>query len=223
MPRKPRRSESVDDFIKAIYSLQQPGGRVSTTTLGDTLGISAPSVTDMAQRLVAAGLVDYQKYGGVLLTADGQQMALKIIRRHRLIELYLVRELGYALHEVHDEAERLEHVISERFIDAIARKLGDPGFDPHGDPIPAADGTITERLLIPLTALPNGGTGMVARLRTESPQMIQHMLDRGFVLGAAVHVLGRDPFEGPITAAVDGEERVIGHQVAGCIEVESGR
>ncbi|MBC7813828.1 MAG: metal-dependent transcriptional regulator, partial [Burkholderiales bacterium] len=129
-------SKSVDDFLKAIYVLQQQMERVSTNALADVLTISAPSVTDMAQRLVAAGLVDYQKYRGVVLTDAGMEIALKIIRRHRLIELYLVEELGYLLPEVHEEAERLEHAVSERFIEAVATKLGKPAVDPHGDPIP---------------------------------------------------------------------------------------
>jgi len=219
MPRKPRRSESVDDFIKAVYTLQQPGQRVSTTTLRDTLEISAPSVTDMAQRLVAAGLVDYQKYGGVILTPSGQEMALKVIRRHRLIELFLVQHLNYALHEVHEEAERLEHAVSERFIEAIAHLLGNPSFDPHGDPIPADDGTMAERTLIPLTVLKVGAPGVVARLKTESPEMIQHILDRGFELGAVVEMVEMDPFNGPVKARVNGSERIIGHQVAECIYV----
>lgn len=221
MPRKARRSESVDDFIKAVYTLQQSGQRVSTTTLCDTLEISAPSVTDMAQRLVAAGLVDYQKYRGVILTPAGEAMALKVIRRHRLIELFLVQHLNYELREVHDEAERLEHVVSERFIDAIAHSLGHPSFDPHGDPIPADDGTIARRMLIPLTELAIGTSGIVAQLKTESAEMIQHMLDRGFRLGAVVTPIEQDPFDGPVRVQIDGSERVIGHHVARCIYVES--
>lgn len=220
MPRKARRSESVDDFIKAVYTLQQTGQRVSTTTLRDTLEISAPSVTDMAQRLVAAGLVDYEKYRGVILTPAGEEMALKIIRRHRLIELFLVQHLNYELREVHEEAERLEHAVSERFIDAIAQSLGNPSFDPHGDPIPADDGTMAKRTLIPLTALAIGASGIVSQLKTESAEMIQHMLDRGFELGAEVQMIDQDPFDGPVKARVNGSDRVIGHHVAECIYVE---
>lgn len=220
MPRKQKRSESVDDFLKAVYTLQQDADRVSTNTLRDRLDITAPSVTDMAQRLVAAGLVDYQKYGGVILTPEGERHALKVIRRHRLIELYLVRELGYELHEVHEEAERLEHAVSERFIEAIARKLGNPELDPHGDPIPTEDGTIAQRSLLPLSRLPEHILATVSRLEGRNPEMLQHILDRGFKLESQVEVLTRDPFEGPITARVDGNERIVGHQVAECIFVE---
>lgn len=210
-------SESVENFLKAIYSLQQNSERVSTNTLAEALTISAPSVTDMAQRMVKDGLVDYQKYRGVLLTAAGEEVALKIIRRHRLIELYLVNELGYELHEVHEEAENLEHAVSERFIEAIAHKLDDPDVDPHGDPIPAADGTVAVREAQPLSEWPEGKRGIVARLRTDNADMLRHILDRGLKLNAEVEILSRDPFEGPLTVRVDGAERIIGHHVASCI------
>lgn len=207
-------TQSVENFLKAVYSLQQEVKRVSTTMLSERLGISAPSVTDMAQRLVAAGLVDYQRYRGVVLTPAGEAIALKVLRRHRLIEMYLVTELGYALHEVHKEAEELEHAVSERFIEAIAHKLGDPAFDPHGDPIPSAEGIVEERQLLRLTDLPDGITAQVSRLESSSPEMLQHILDRGFRIDSRVEIVKRDPFEGPITARVDGENRVVGHQVA---------
>lgn len=207
-------SESVENFLKAVYALQQREERVSTNTLADALNISAPSVTDMAQRMVKDGLVDYQKYRGVVLTPAGEEIALQIIRRHRLIELYLVRELGYELTEVHLEAENLEHAVSPRFIEAIARKLGDPGVDPHGDPIPSAEGVVAQRDLRPLSEWPQGQTGRVARLGTDDADMLRHMLDRGLKLDAAVEVTARDPFDGPLTVCIDGVERIIGHGVA---------
>ena len=221
MSKSSPHSPSVENFLKAVYALQQGSERVSTNTLRDVLNITAPSVTDMAQRLVAAGLVDYQKYQGVVLTPNGEEVALKVIRRHRLIELYLVRELGYELHEVHDEAERLEHAVSDRFVEALAHKLGDPDFDPHGDPIPMADGTLLpSRHLLPLSDLVEGDSGTVSRLKTNDAEMLQHILDRGFHLDSRIEVVGIDPFEGPITTVVDGERRVVGHGVAGCILVE---
>ncbi len=213
-------SESVQNFLKAIYALQRRMERVPTSALAEHLGISAPSVTDMARRLETAGLVDYRKHRGVLLTPDGVAIALKIVLRHRLIELYLAKELGYEPYEVHEEAERLEHAVSERFIQEIARKLGDPGVDPHGDPIPASDGTIARRNLSPLSELPASVTGKVARLATNDMDVLRHILDRGFCLDAQVKVLTRDPFKGPITALVDGQERVIGHAVAANILVD---
>lgn len=213
-------SESVQNFLKAVYKLQQQQERVSTNSLADVLNVAAPSVTDMAQRLVTAGLVDYERYKGVVLTPVGETLALKIIRRHRLIELYLVTELGYALPEVHAEAENLEHAVSDRFIEAVAAKLGHPHTDPHGDPIPASDGTITQRDLCPLSEWPLEADASVSRIQAETPEMLDHILERGFALGATVTLLDRDPFDGPLTALVDGVRRVIGHQVAACILVE---
>lgn len=125
MPEAPQ-SKAVEDFLKAVYALQQHSERVSTNALSEALARSAPSVTDMAQRLAESGLVDYVKHRGVRLTDEGQAIALKVIRRHRLIEAFLVRELNYGLHEVHDEAEKLEHAVSDRFIDALAEKLDHP-------------------------------------------------------------------------------------------------
>lgn len=216
----PPQSESVENFLKAVYTLQQQSERVSTNTLSETLNISAPSVTDMAQRMVAAGMVDYQKYRGVVLTPAGEEIALRIIRRHRLIELYLVEELGYALAEVHDEAERLEHAVSERFVEAIASRLGQPEFDPHGDPIPTREGAVMALDQVPLSELALGTPAQVARLKATSPEMLQHILDRGFILDSQVEVLDRDPFDGPVTALIENQKRVVvGHQVAECIYV----
>ena len=214
-------SESVQNFLKAIYALQKSPERVSTNALADALNISAPSVTDMAQRLLSAGLVDYKKYEGVLLTEAGEHLALKIIRRHRLIELYLVEELGYALREVHEEAENLEHAVSDRFIEALARKLDDPELDPHGDPIPTPDGTIAQRELYPLSEWPEHTAASVSRFKTDNDEMLQHILDRGFKLDSQIEVLERDPFDGPITTMVDGKKRTVGHNVAACILVEA--
>jgi DtxR family Mn-dependent transcriptional regulator len=220
MTELPTQSKAVEDFLKAVYTLQQQNERVSTNTLSEVLKITAPSVTDMAQRMVAAGLVDYQKYRGVILTPAGEVIALKVIRRHRLIELYLVQELGYELHEVHHEAEQLEHVVSDQFVAAVAHKLGDPNFDPHGDPIPAPDGSMHQRTLMALSELPEHTPAHVRQLKTSDPNMLQHILDRGFSLESTVEIVARDPFDGPITARVDGEERIIGAGVAGCILVE---
>lgn len=214
------KSESVQNFLKSVYSLQQQVERVSTNSLADVLAISAPSVTDMAQRLEEAGLLDYQKYKGVRLTEAGEQLALKVIRQHRLIELYLVEELGYELREVHAEAERLEHAVSDRFVEAIAAKLNNPDFDPHGDPIPTPEGTVLRRDWQPLSIWPLDVQAEVSRIKTDNQDILQHILDRGFKLGATVCVTARDPFEGPLTVKVDGERQIIGYNVAACVLVE---
>jgi DtxR family transcriptional regulator, Mn-dependent transcriptional regulator len=213
-------TEPVENFLKAVFTLQQRGERVSTNELAETLKKTQPTITDMAQRLMTGGLIDYQKYHGVMLTDAGQDIALKILRRHRLIELYLVRELGYELQEVHAEAERLEHAVSDRFIEALAARLGNPQVDPHGDSIPAPDGTIHERALLPLSELPTGRGATVSRLQAANDDMLQYILERGFTLGSQVEVMAREPFEGPLTVTIDGEPRTIGYNVAACIDVE---
>lgn len=216
----PERSKSKEDFLKAIYALQQVSERVATNALAEALGIAAPSVTDMARRMEVEGMIEYQKYRGVRLTQAGEQVALHVLRRHRLLEAYLVEELGYALHEVHTEAEVLEHAVSDRFIEAIAIKLDHPTIDPHGDPIPSADGVVTKRNLIALTQLSLHTPAMVSRLKAESDDILQHILARGFKLGAQINITARDPFDGPITTQVDNQERVIGFNVAQMILVE---
>ena len=227
-------SASVENFVKAIYVLQQKleqeisdsdseekeEVRVSTNALSVALEITAPSVTDMAKRLMENGFIDYRKYYGMRLTSTGTTLALKLIRRHRLIELYLVSELGYELHEVHDEAEELEHTVSDRFIEAINAKLGNPRFDPHGDPIPNEDGLMTQRELHPLSQLPLATPARVSRFVAHDDQMLQHTLDRGFQLNAIVEILARDPYEGPLTIKLDGTETIIGYILAQSILVE---
>ena len=217
-------TRAIEDFLKAVYVLQQDltdtDQRVSTTALKDALRISAPSVTDMAQRLEDAKLIDYKKHYGVTLTEEGNNIALRIIRRHRLIELYLVQELNYTLDEVHDEAEKLEHAVSDRFIMAVANKLHHPLFDPHGDPIPAADGTIMQRTLYSLVDIPLNTSARVARLMAEDGEMLRDILDQGFALQGTVEVVQRAPFEGPVTLHLGKETVVIGCKVAASILVE---
>lgn len=217
-------TRAIEDFLKAVYVLQQDltadDQRVSTTALKDALRISAPSVTDMAQRLEDAKLIDYKKHYGVTLTEAGHHIALRVIRRHRLIELYLVQELNYTLDEVHDEAEKLEHAVSDRFIMAVANKLQNPLFDPHGDPIPAPDGTIIQRTLYSLVDIPLNTPVRVARLTAEDGEMLRYILDQGFALQNTVEVVQRAPFEGPVTLQLGKQTVVIGCKVAASILVE---
>ena len=217
----PLNSESVQNFLKSIFTLQQESGRVSTNAMAEQLGVQAPSVTDMAQRLEAAGLVNYEKYKGVTLTPAGEEVAIKILRRHRLIELFLVKELGYELREVHSEAERLEHAVSDRFIDAIDDLLGNPELDPHGDPIPTAEGVIHRRELSRLSEWPLNTPARISRIRPSGDEMTQHMVERGINLNSDVEVLARDPFDGPMTVTLDGKQQIIGHNVAACVLVEA--
>jgi DtxR family transcriptional regulator, Mn-dependent transcriptional regulator len=216
-------SRSAEDFLKAVYVLQNhtetPLTRVSTNALAEALNIKAPSITDMARRLETSGYVNYRKYRGVTLTEQGRDIALKVIRRHRLLELYLVRELGYALHEVHDEAEVLEHNVSDRFVQAIDDKMGNPELDPHGDPIPTPEGKVFYRDLIPLTEIALSQPATVARIKTGQNDMIEHIIERGLRLNAPIEVIERDPFEGPLTVRVDDRQCVLGHNVAAAVWV----
>ena len=215
-------SQSVEDFLKAIYRLQRHSDRVSTNALADALNVSAPAVTDMAQRLVDEGTVDYVKYRGVRLTDKGKSVALDMLRRHRLIEAYLVQDLGYQLHEVHDEAEALEHTVSDRFVEAIARKLGNPPYDPHGDPIPSRDGSMPRRDLQPLSTLPPHTPARIRRFITDDPRMLQETQKRGLTLGAELQVLARDELDGPLEAQLaTGASLIIGFKMASEIMVDA--
>ncbi len=215
-------SQSVEDFLKAIFHLQRQTDRVATNALADALNITAPAVTDMAQRLVEEGTVDYLKYRGVRLTDEGERVALEMLRRHRLIEAYLVEDLGYQLHEVHDEAEALEHTVSDRFVEAIARKLGNPPYDPHGDPIPNRDGFMPQRDLRPLTQLPVNARARIRRLTMDDPRMLQESQTRGLALGEMLEVLARDEFDGPVEVRLQtGGTQIIGFKMASAILVEA--
>lgn len=214
-------SQSVEDFLKAVYNLQSERERVSTNALAEALNISAPAVTDMAQRLVDEGTVDYRKYRGVRLTNEGERVALQMLRRHRLIEAYLVQDLGYQLHEVHDEAEALEHTVSDRFVEAIARKLGEPSYDPHGDPIPNLEGVMQERNLQPLSNLRVNSRARIRRFIMEDPAMLRNTQERGLVMGETLEVVERDPFDGPVTVRLGAAgTQTIGYKMASAILVE---
>ncbi len=226
MPKKnkdTRITESVENFLKAVYSLEQALAseeRVSTNALSDSLAISAPSVTDMAQRLDEEGFIDYQRYKGIRLTHEGADIALKVLRRHRLLELFLVRDLGYELHEVHEEAESLEHAVSDHFISALAARLGDPTVDPHGDPIPSVDGTVTQPKLLSLAELPLNCPAKVSRFVTHDNDILQFTLSKGFKLHSDVQVLVRDPFDGPLHVTIDKIPTIVSHALAEAILVE---
>lgn len=212
-------SEAIEDFLKAVYLLQQDYDRVPTSILAEALSITAPSTTEMAKKLARANLIVHEPYRGVRLTPAGERIALEIVRNHRLLELFLVRALGYTWDEVHEEADRLEHAVSERLAERIAEFLGNPRYDPHGDPIPSAEGNIQQRELTPLTEWPPHKQGVVARLRDQSSNMLRYLAEKGLVIGARVEMIACDPFDGPITLRVDDNEQVIGPHVAHCVLV----
>jgi len=207
-------SEAIEDFLKAVYLLQQEHERVQTSMLAESLGITAPSTTEMAKKLARANLVEHEPYRGIRLTPVGRRVALEIVRNHRLLELFLVQSLDYSWDEVHEEAERLEHAISDRLAQRIAAYLGHPAFDPHGDPIPSPEGDVYQRELTPLSEWPQGDVGRVSRLLDQSPEMLRYLADKGLTIGAMVRVENVDPFDGPMTLMVDAAQQVIGVNVA---------
>jgi DtxR family Mn-dependent transcriptional regulator len=207
-------SRSVEDYLKAIYHLTEAGNAASTTAIAESLDLAAPSVTGMCKRLAEAGLVEHLPYKGVTLTRDGRHAALRMLRRHRIIETYLVSHLGYSWDTVHDEAEKLEHAVSEDLVQRMSFALGDPQFDPHGDPIPAADGQIVDLRTTPLADVAVGELVRIARVDSNAADRLRWLAGAGLVLGVRVTVLDQQPFNGPVTVALDGERRVIGRELA---------
>jgi DtxR family Mn-dependent transcriptional regulator len=208
------RTEAVEDFLKTVYKLQRQHDPVPTSILANELGIKPPSVTEMAKKLAEHGLLAYEKYKGLRLTDLGTGIALEVIRHHRLIEMYLTEALGYSWDEVHEEADRLEHVISEQFEARIAAALGHPNHDPHGDPIPALDGTLPDQELMVLADLGPDNTGLVHRIMDQSPDMLRYLAGLGIVPGAAITVTAQEPFDGPIHIKVEDNASVISVEVA---------
>ncbi len=208
------------DYIKVIYKLEQEESPARTTTIAKALGVEPASVTGIIKRLSELELVDYEPYKGVTLTEEGRKIALEVIRNHRLIELYLIEALGYSWDEVHDEAERLEHVVSEKFQERIAAVLGYPEIDPHGEPIPTKDGQIAETSNLCLGDLKDGQTGTIQRVDDSDPGLLRYLGELGLRPGAEVHIKSVAPYGGPITITVDGSEHAIGPQAAASIFIE---
>ena len=206
-------SESAQDYLKAIYKLQHDG-TVSTTELAKEKQVSSASVTNMIKRLSQMGLVEYESYKGVTLTDAGCKIALEIIRHHRLLELYLKEVMGYSWGNMHDEAERLEHHISEEFEDRIDQMLGYPTHDPHGDPIPTRDGQVEDTVRDPLCYGAVGQPFKVQRVSSDNPDLLHYLEDMGLLPGALVEIIEKAPFDGPLTVTIGPEEKTIGFSVA---------
>jgi DtxR family Mn-dependent transcriptional regulator len=217
-------TRSVEDYLKGIYRLSSTGLPVSTSDIAELLELSAPSVSGMIRRLSDQGLLEHVPYRGVLLTAAGRQVAIRMLRRHRLIEAYLVGFLGYSWDTVHDEAERLEHAVSDVLIERMAAVLGHPRFDPHGDPIPDSDGMIDELVYTPLAEIPGGETVEIRRVATSQADRLRYLETSGLIPGTRVTVTRHQPFHGPITVTAGGHEQVIGHELAQqvlCVRAEA--
>jgi DtxR family Mn-dependent transcriptional regulator len=213
-------SEQVEDYLKNIYQLQEGGGKVSTSSLSERLQISAPSVTEMIKKLAESGILTYKPYKGVELTPEGRRKALKIVRRHRLWELFLVKVLHYPWHEIHEEADRLEHITSEKLEQRIDEALGFPHKDPHGDVIPTVEGTMERLRTIPLCDVQPGATVTVARVSDASPEVLEYASTLGIVLNRRIKVRERITFDGSLRVQIGRTERFVSEKLAENIFVE---
>ena len=215
----------ISDCLKVIYAMQERGQKVTTSAVHEQLGVSDATVTMLFKDFAEAGWVEHTPYRGVHLTALGELKAKEVIRHHRLLELYLARELGYSWDKVHDEADKLEHVISEEFEDRLDALLGYPKVDPHGDPIPSKDGIISVRKGCMLTELPVGQSALILRVSDQNPEKLCYLGQLGLYPETRVQVVERAPFGGPLRILV-GEvpqqvERMLGAELAEHIIVTS--
>ena len=217
----PLRSSAVEDYAKAIYALERRSSEaVTTNALADRLGVTPGSASGMVKRLGELGLVVHQPYHGVQLTEAGRRVALEVMRHHRLLELYLVQSLGVPWDRVHEEAEVLEHVLSEELEELIARKLGDPTRDPHGDPIPTRDLEIEETVTQSLESLQTGDRGTFARVSDADPEMLRYLAARGIAPGDRLEVVERQPFGGPLFVRFGEDIHPLGGDLARAMRIE---
>lgn len=212
-------SQAVEDYLKTIYTIEAEGDKATTTNIANALDVSSASATNMVKRLSKMGLVDYESYKGASLTNSGKKIALEIIRHHRLLELYLLEVMGYSWDEVHDEAEKLEHHISEQFEDKIAQLLDDPTHDPHGDPIPTKEGLMPEMDAEPLIEGETDQQYIVSRVKDQDPELLRYLEKIGLLPGIKVEIKEKAPFDGPVTLLIENNEQVIGNEVAKSIFV----
>jgi len=218
------RSAAIEDYAKAIYALElREGEAVSTNALAGRLGVTPASASGMVKRLGELGLVEHEPYRGVLLTEHGRRVALEVIRHHRLLELYLVKTLGVPWDRVHEEAEVLEHVLSEELEELIAAKLGDPTHDPHGDPIPTRELMIEEGTTQSLQSLEGGAQGTFTRVSDSDPEMLRFLADRGIAPGDRLEVVDKQPFDGPLFVRFGDQVHVLGGELARAMRVEVDR
>jgi DtxR family Mn-dependent transcriptional regulator len=211
-------SESAQDYLKAIWKLQR-SGEMSTTALAEALDVSPASATAMLKKLATLGLVVHERYHGATLTPTGERMALEVVRHHRLLELYLMEALGLSWDQVHEEAERLEHHLSDELEARIDRALGFPTRDPHGDPIPSPELLLQSDEMVCLSDLEAGSMTVVRRVPDGDPELLRYLATLGLVPAEEVTILEQAPFDGPVTVEVRGARHAIGRSLAAQIEV----
>ena len=220
---QPPLTRSVEDYLKSVFHLTSQGGFATTSDIAEMLEVAPPSVSGMMKRLSETGLIEHVPYRGVQLTPQGRRAALQMIRRHRILESYLTSKLGYDWGDVHVEAERLEHAVSEKLIERMAEALGEPRYDPHGAPIPTAAGEIEEAELVTLADARVGAMLVLRQVGDEEPERLRYLAEQGLIPGTRLAVVERQPFNGPTTVRFGVETRVVGQELAGllwCEEVE---
>jgi DtxR family Mn-dependent transcriptional regulator len=213
-------TRQAEDYLKVIYEIEQGGAPAATTEIAEQLDVAAASVSGMLQRLARLGLVKVERYRGARLSAPGRIVALQLLRRHRVIESFLVTKLGYGWADVHEEAERLEHAASAELIDRMSEALGNPATDPHGAPIPTAAGRVDERRLSSIADLPIGARARVVRMSDRDPEFLRYLAKLGITPGATVRVAAREPFNGPISLVVGRSRQSVGTAAASRVYVD---
>ncbi len=211
-------SESAQDYLKAIWKLERSGD-MSTSALAESLGVAPASATAMLKKLATLGLVVHERYRGAALTPAGERMALEVVRHHRLLELYLMEALGLSWDQVHEEAEKLEHHLSDELEARIDQALGFPTRDPHGDPIPSPELRLARDELTCLSDLAAGSMTVVRRVPDSDPELLRYLATLGLVPAEEVTVVEQAPFDGPVTVEVRGNRHAIGRSLAAQIEV----
>ena len=214
-------SQAMEDYLKAIYKLREENkqGAVSTSALADDMKVAPASVTNMCKKLADLNLLTYEPYQGVKFTPAGEKLALEVVRHHRLIELYLAEALGVPWDQVHAEAEKLEHVISEDLEERMAAALGNPQFDPHGAPIPSKAGVIVQPESDRLVNMSTGDKLVVIEVDDDNPELLRHLGEKGLYPGTNIQLLDVAPFEGPLTLKINSEQHSLSYQVAKTILV----
>lgn len=216
-------SSNVEDYLKTIYNLSAETDAASTSAIAEALRVAAGSVTGMIKRLAEQGLVEHVPYYGARLTDSGEQQAVILIRRHRVLEMFLVQVLGYTWDRVHEEAERLEHAVSDELIDRMAQVLGSPSADPHGAPIPASGQAFVDRQYPTLDKLDVGCRAAVRRVRDEDPAALRYLAELNMTPGTELTLTDRGPFNGPLYVKVGDKQHIVSPELAQSVQVETLR
>ena len=214
-----QQTQAIEDYLKAIYALQEGGSPVATSAVAERMGVSAPAASAMIKKLASRGLARHERYRGVSLTPAGERVAVEVLRHHRLLEQFLAQRLGVGIDDVHEEAERLEHALSEELEALIDRELGYPTHDPHGDPIPDAELKLPQSPVRTLADLEPGEHSTVQRVPDRDRQLLGYLSSLGLMPGASVELVSAAPFRGPLVVNVDGAEAAISADLAATIGV----